>query len=49
MDALVERLDHIDIVVKDLDQVKDFFLALGFAQEDQSRLAGSWISAKVGS
>ncbi len=48
MNTLVERIDHINIVVKDLSKVKDFFLALGFVQEDQSRLAGDWISTIVG-
>ena len=45
---MVDRIDHINIVVKDLGKVKDFFLSLGFAQEDQSRLSGNWISETVG-
>ena len=36
MDTQVERIDHINIVVKDLSKVKDFFLTPGFVQEDQS-------------
>ncbi len=48
MNSYVERIDHINIVVKDLDQVKDFFLSLGFTQEDESNLEGNWISETVG-
>ncbi|RZW26328.1 MAG: VOC family protein [Desulfobulbaceae bacterium] len=48
MNSFVERIDHINIVVKDLDEVKDFFLSLGFTQEDESRLEGDWISETVG-
>jgi catechol 2,3-dioxygenase-like lactoylglutathione lyase family enzyme len=48
MNSFVDRIDHINIVVKDLDRVKEFFLALGFTQEDESRLAGDWISRTVG-
>jgi catechol 2,3-dioxygenase-like lactoylglutathione lyase family enzyme len=48
MNSFVERIDHINIVVKDLDEVKDFFLSLGFAQEDESTLEGDWISETVG-
>ena len=48
MNSYVERIDHINIVVKELDQVKDFFLSLGFTQEDESNLEGNWISETVG-
>lgn len=48
MDSLVTRIDHVNIVVKDLDKVKEFFLSLGFTEQDQSRLRGEWISATVG-
>jgi catechol 2,3-dioxygenase-like lactoylglutathione lyase family enzyme len=48
MNSFVERIDHINIVVKDLDEVKDFFLSLGFAQADESTLEGDWISETVG-
>lgn len=48
MNSFVERIDHINIVVKDLDEVKEFFLSLGFAQEDESNLEGNWISETVG-
>ncbi len=45
---MVHRIDHLNIVVKDLDRVKEFFLALGFIEQDQSRLSGEWISDTVG-
>ena len=48
MNSFVDRIDHINIVVKDLDRVKGFFLVLGFTQVDESRLTGDWISRTVG-
>ena len=48
MNNFVDRIDHVNIVVKDLNKVKKFFLALGFTQEDKSRLVGDWISETVG-
>ena len=33
MESFVEHIDHINIVVKDLDKVKSFFVSLGFMQE----------------
>ena len=34
MERFVERVAHINIVVKDLSKVKSFFVSLGFMQED---------------
>ena len=48
MDSFVERVDHINIVVKNLDKVASFFESLGFKKEDQSTLEGDWISETVG-
>lgn len=48
MDNFLERVDHINIVVRNLDRVKSFFVSLGFRQEDQSKLEGDWISETVG-
>ena len=48
MKSVLKRIDHINIVVKDLEKVKDFFLALGFLLKDASRLQGEWISSTVG-
>jgi catechol 2,3-dioxygenase-like lactoylglutathione lyase family enzyme len=48
MTPLLQRIDHINIVVKDLQKVASFFLSLGFALEDRSKLSGEWISKTVG-
>lgn len=40
MGTFLDRIDHINIVVNDLETVKEFFLALGFTESDQSRLRG---------
>ena len=48
MTALLQNIDHINIVVKNLAEVKRFFIALGFRIQDQSRLHGEWISKTVG-
>lgn len=42
------RLDHINIVVSDLDAAAGFFRLLGFVEEDRAELGGAWISAIVG-
>ena len=48
MNQLLKKIDHINIVVKELEMVKEFFLSLGFELQDQSRLKGDWISQTVG-
>ena len=45
---MLQNIDHINIVVKDLERVKRFFISLGFVVQDQSRLQGAWISKTVG-
>lgn len=45
---MLERLDHINIVVSRLEEAREFFLRLGFVERDQAELAGDWISAIVG-
>lgn len=37
---MIQRLDHVNIVVSDLQKAKDFFLKLGFREEISSRLSG---------
>lgn len=37
---MIQRLDHINIVVSDLQKAKAFFLQLGFKEEISSRLSG---------
>jgi len=48
MPSIIRSIDHINIVVKNLEEVKRFFIALGFEIKDQSRLHGKWISETVG-
>ncbi len=48
MPSILQSIDHINIVVKNLEAVKRFFIALGFEIKDQSRLHGKWISDTVG-
>ena len=48
MTARLQNIDHINIVVKDLETVMHFFLALGFRLKDRARLNGAWISKTVG-
>lgn len=45
---MLKRLDHINIVVTDISEAKEFFLNLGFEEGDSSTLSGEWISAIVG-
>lgn len=48
MKPFLQNIDHINIVVKDLEKIKAFFVALGFEVMDQSNLSGAWISETVG-
>ena len=47
MTASLQRIDHVNIVVRDLERVKQFFVALGFEVRDQAELKGEWISKIV--
>ncbi|RKX34824.1 MAG: hypothetical protein DRP71_05810 [Verrucomicrobia bacterium] len=42
------RLDHINIVVRDLEGAIQFFRHLGFEVGDEADLSGDWISDVVG-
>jgi catechol 2,3-dioxygenase-like lactoylglutathione lyase family enzyme len=42
------HLDHIGVVVDDLDAVAAFFLALGFEREDGGLVGGEWVDKIVG-
>ncbi len=48
MTSLLQSIDHLNIVVKNLEEVTRFFVSLGFQIKDQSRLRGEWISKTVG-
>ncbi len=45
---MLKKIDHINIVVEDLEKVKKFFISFGFKIKDQSKLQGEWISKTVG-
>ena len=44
----MKKIDHINIVVRDLDSARDFFCNLGFTVTHAGDLAGGWISSIVG-
>jgi catechol 2,3-dioxygenase-like lactoylglutathione lyase family enzyme len=41
---MINKLDHINIVVSNLQKAKDFFLNLGFKEEISSRISGERFS-----
>jgi len=44
----LKKINHVNIVVSNLDETKAFFLLLGFEIGDESGLSGEWISSIVG-
>ncbi|MGA0568270.1 VOC family protein [Rathayibacter sp. KR2-224] len=42
------RLDHVGVVVRDLERVVDFFVALGFTREGSSEVSGEWVDRIIG-
>ncbi|HUI46312.1 MAG TPA: VOC family protein [Nitrospirota bacterium] len=45
---MINKLDHINIVVSNLQKAKDFFLNLGFKEEISSRISGERFSIIAG-
>jgi catechol 2,3-dioxygenase-like lactoylglutathione lyase family enzyme len=45
---MITRIDHINIVVSNLEEAESFFRLLGFKEKDSSTLSGEWISTIVG-
>jgi len=45
---MIQRIDHINIVVSDLEKAQDFFKLLGFISGPKAELSGKWISEIVG-
>ncbi len=41
---MFKKINHINIVVSNLDKTKTFFVQLGFVVGDESELSGEWIS-----
>ena len=45
---MLKKINHVNIVVSNLDEAKAFFIQLGFEVGDESELSGEWISSIVG-
>ncbi len=45
---MLKKINHVNIVVSNLEETKAFFLQLGFEVGDESELSGEWISSIVG-
>ena len=41
------RFDHVGVVVRDLDTMTAFFVALGFEVEGRTAVSGSWLEGMV--
>ncbi len=44
----MKKINHVNIVVSNLDETKAFFIKFGFEVGDESELSGEWISSIVG-
>jgi catechol 2,3-dioxygenase-like lactoylglutathione lyase family enzyme len=44
---MLKKINHINMVVSNLDEAKSFFIQLGFTVGDESELSGEWISSIV--
>jgi catechol 2,3-dioxygenase-like lactoylglutathione lyase family enzyme len=45
---MLKKIDHVGLVVRDLEGAKNFFLDLGFIVVKRSMLEGEWIDRVVG-
>ena len=45
---MIERMDHVGIVVDDLAAATEFFVALGLELQDQGPVEGRWVDRVVG-
>ena len=45
---MIQQIDHVNIVVSDLDDAKSFFLDIGFEEMTASRLGGRQMSTVTG-
>ena len=45
---MLKKIDHINIVVKDLPTCKNFFLELGFQLIHEGKLSGDWVDSVTG-
>jgi catechol 2,3-dioxygenase-like lactoylglutathione lyase family enzyme len=39
----IQRMDHVSVVVDDLDAAKEFFAALGMELEGEAPIEGAWV------
>jgi catechol 2,3-dioxygenase-like lactoylglutathione lyase family enzyme len=39
----IQRMDHVSVVVDDLDAAKEFFVALGMELEGEAPIEGPWV------
>ncbi len=46
--GVLKNINHVNIVVSNLEETKVFFIQLGFEVGDESGLSGEWISSIVG-
>src|SRR3954447_8922285 len=44
----IQRMDHVGVVVEDLDAAKGFFAALGLEAGDEGQVEGDWADRIVG-
>jgi catechol 2,3-dioxygenase-like lactoylglutathione lyase family enzyme len=44
---MLKKIDHINVVVSNLDEAKKFFSQLGFSIGDEAELKGEWVSKIV--
>lgn len=45
---MMKKIDHVNIVVRDLAGARDFFCRLGFTVTHAGELSGQWIASIVG-
>jgi catechol 2,3-dioxygenase-like lactoylglutathione lyase family enzyme len=44
----IERMDHVGIVVEDLEAAIEFFVALGLERQGEASVEGGWVDRIVG-
>jgi hypothetical protein len=47
--AVIERMDHVGVVVDDLEAAIAFFVELGMELEGEAPVEGGWVDRVVGS
>ncbi|WP_026910803.1 VOC family protein [Patulibacter minatonensis] len=44
----IERMEHVGVVVEDLDAAKAFFVALGLEVQGEATVEGAWVGRVIG-